>query len=45
VPINKNEITKEMIAKAMQCETAEDFRNAQLINLAANKDTQARHNV
>jgi len=25
MPINKNEITKEMIAKAMQCETAEDL--------------------
>ena len=25
MPINKNEITKEMIAKAMQCNTAEDL--------------------
>ena len=25
MPINKNEITKEMIMKAMQCETAEDL--------------------
>ena len=25
MPINKNEITKEMIEKAMQCETAEDL--------------------
>jgi hypothetical protein len=25
MPINKNEITKEMIAKAMQCEAAEDL--------------------
>ena len=25
MPINKNELTKEMIAKAMQCETAEDL--------------------
>jgi predicted ribosomally synthesized peptide with nif11-like leader len=25
MPINKNEITKEMLAKAMQCETAEDL--------------------
>lgn len=25
MPINKNEITKEMIAKAMQCETAEEL--------------------
>ena len=26
MPINKNEITKEMIAKAMQCQTAEELR-------------------
>ena len=25
MPINKNELTKEMIDKAMQCETAEDL--------------------
>ena len=25
MPINKNEISKEMLAKAMQCETAEDL--------------------
>ena len=25
MPINKNEITKEMIEKAMQCETAEEL--------------------
>ena len=25
MPINKNEFTKEMIAKAVQCETAEDL--------------------
>ena len=25
MPINRNEITKEMIAKAMQCNTAEDL--------------------
>ena len=25
MPINKNEITNEMLAKAMQCETAEDL--------------------
>ena len=25
MPINKNEITKEMLAKAMQCETAEEL--------------------
>ena len=25
MPINKNEITKEMLAKAMQCETADEF--------------------
>ena len=25
MPINKNELTKEMIAKAMQCETAEEL--------------------
>ena len=25
MPINKKEITKEMIAKAMQCETAEEL--------------------
>ena len=25
MPINKNEITKEMVMKAMQCETAEDL--------------------
>ena len=25
MPINKNELTKEMIEKAMQCETAEDL--------------------
>ena len=25
MPINKNEITKEMIEKAMQCKTAEDL--------------------
>jgi predicted DNA-binding protein len=25
MPINKNEISKEMIEKAMQCETAEDL--------------------
>ena len=25
MPINKNEITKEMFEKAMQCETAEDL--------------------
>jgi hypothetical protein len=25
MPINKNEITKEMIMKAMQCKTAEDL--------------------
>ena len=25
MPINKNEITQEMLAKAMQCETAEDL--------------------
>jgi len=32
MPINKNEITKEMIAKAMQCETADE-----LIALAKSK--------
>jgi len=26
MPINKNEITKEMIEKAMQCKTAEDLK-------------------
>ncbi len=25
MPINKNELTKEMVAKAMKCETAEDL--------------------
>jgi predicted DNA-binding protein len=25
MPINKNELTKEMVAKAMQCETAEEL--------------------
>ena len=25
MPINKDELTKEMLAKAMQCETAEDL--------------------
>ena len=25
MPINKNEITKEMLAKAMQCKTAEEL--------------------
>jgi hypothetical protein len=25
LPINKNELTKEMIAKAMQCETADEL--------------------
>ena len=25
MPINKNEITKEMLEKAMQCNTAEDL--------------------
>ena len=25
MPINKNEITKEMLEKAMQCNTAEDY--------------------
>ena len=25
MPINKNELTKEMIAKAMQCKTAEEL--------------------
>ena len=25
MPINKNEITKEMVAKAMQCETADEL--------------------
>ena len=25
MPINKNEITQEMLAQAMQCETAEDL--------------------
>ena len=25
MPISKNELTKEMIAKAMQCETADDL--------------------
>jgi len=25
MPINKNELTKEMMAKAMQCETAEEL--------------------
>ena len=25
MPINKNELTKEMIEKAMQCETSEDL--------------------
>ena len=25
MPINKNEITKEMLEKAMQCKTAEDL--------------------
>jgi hypothetical protein len=25
VPVNKNELTKEMLEKAMQCETAEDL--------------------
>ena len=25
MPISKNELTKEMIAKAMQCQTAEDW--------------------
>ncbi len=33
MPINKNELTKEMIAKAMQCETAED-----LVALAKSED-------
>ena len=32
MPINKNEITKEMFAKAMQCETADE-----LIALAKSK--------
>ena len=32
MPINKNEITKEMLAKAMQCETADE-----LIALAKSK--------
>ena len=26
MPISKNELTKEMIAKAMQCQTAEELR-------------------
>ena len=25
MPINKNELTKEMLAKAMQCETADEL--------------------
>ena len=25
MPVNKNGLTKEMIAKAMQCKTAEDY--------------------
>ena len=35
MPINKNELTKEMIAKAMQCETAEE-----LIALAKTEDIE-----
>ena len=35
MPINKNELTKEMIAKAMQCETAED-----LVALAKSEDIE-----
>ena len=37
MPINKNELTKEMIAKAMQCETAED-----LVALAKSEDYESR---
>ncbi|MBQ9571896.1 MAG: hypothetical protein IJR22_00710 [Acidaminococcaceae bacterium] len=33
MPINKNELTKEMLAKAMQCETADE-----LIALAKTED-------
>ena len=28
MPVNKNEITKEMLEKAMQCKTAEDERGS-----------------
>ena len=35
MPINKKELTKEMIAKAMQCETAEE-----LIALAKTEDIE-----
>ena len=37
MPINKNEITKEMLAKAMKCETAEElmaFAKAEGIELS-----------
>ena len=35
MPINKNELTKEMIEKAMQCETADE-----LIALAKSEDIE-----
>ena len=41
MPINKNEITKEMIAKAMQCETADELialANSEGIELTKEED-------
>ena len=41
MPINKNEITKEMIAKAMQCETADELialANSEGIELKLDSD-------
>ena len=32
MPISKNELTKEMIAKAMQCQTAEELKNFPMSN-------------
>ena len=37
MPINRNELTKEMLAKAMQCKTADEL--TALANAAGGKDT------
>ena len=33
MPINKNELTKEMLAKAMQCETADELMEMEDVEL------------
>ena len=39
MPVNENEITKEMIAKAMQCETVEELMAlAEAENIALTKE-------